>query len=69
MTQEYPTIGYVKLADQLKLVDVSASASHVRGVWVERFAQEVRAAGVAPAGSRDHWWAAHGARTRPASVV
>jgi len=34
MTQEYPTTGYVKLADQLKLIGVPAAASQVRGVWL-----------------------------------
>lgn len=34
MTREYPIYSYVKIADQLKLVGVPASASAVRGVWL-----------------------------------
>lgn len=34
MTREYPIYSYVKIADQLKLIGVPASASAVRGVWV-----------------------------------
>jgi len=34
MTREYPIYSYVKIADQLKLIGVPASASAVRGVWL-----------------------------------
>src|SRR2546422_123364 len=33
MTAEYPTYSYVRIADQLKLIGVPASAAAVRGVW------------------------------------
>lgn len=36
MTKEYPIYSYVKIADQLKLVGVPASASAVRGVWLRQ---------------------------------
>lgn len=34
MTREYPTTSYVKIADQLKLIGVPATANQVRGVWL-----------------------------------
>lgn len=34
MTREYPTTTYVKIADQLKLIGVLATANQVRGVWL-----------------------------------
>jgi transposase InsO family protein len=36
MTREYPTYSYVKIADQLKLIGVPATANQVRGVWLRR---------------------------------
>ena len=33
-TREYPTTSYVKIADQLKLIGVPATANQVRGVWL-----------------------------------
>lgn len=33
MTGEYPTYSYVRLAQQLRLIGVPASAAQVRGVW------------------------------------
>lgn len=33
MTSEYPTYSYVRIAQQLRLVGVPASAAQVRGVW------------------------------------
>lgn len=34
MSKEYPTYSYVRIAEQLKLIGVPASASQVRGVWL-----------------------------------
>ena len=36
MTREYPTYSYVKIADQLKLIGVPATANQVRGVWLRQ---------------------------------
>lgn len=36
MTREYPTYSYVKIADQLQLIGIPASASAVRGVWLRQ---------------------------------
>lgn len=34
VTREYPTTSYVRIADQLKLIGVPATAKQVRGVWL-----------------------------------
>ena len=36
MSREYPTYSYVRIADQLKLIGVPATANQVRGVWLRR---------------------------------
>lgn len=36
MSKEYPTYSYVRIAEQLKLIGVPASASQVRGVWLRQ---------------------------------
>jgi hypothetical protein len=36
MTRDYPTTSYAKIADQLKLIGVPATANQVRGIWLRK---------------------------------
>jgi len=39
LTREYPTTSYVKIADQVKLFAVPATANQVRGAWLRSWSR------------------------------